>query len=584
MARKIRGFERVLDVPSLAAVAFGEIASSVYFALGVVALFALGFTPWVLLLVGAVFGLVALSYAEGTAALPQAGGGALFVARAFNDLAGFLVGWVLFLDYLIVVALAVLFVPHYVGTAVGWDGITREPWDGVVAVGVLAVLVAARLFRRTSMYTVAMIVAAIAFVTLMVLSGLAIGFLFEPGDLTEGLDLGTAPTWASLAFALAARDARLHRARDGRQPGRRGARAGPHAPAQPLRGDRGRRRRDRDPRDRRARRLSGRAGRPDRARNRVDPRAASSGSRPRCPTRSPGRAKVIAGLSGALVLFAAVVDLDVGRRPARVLARAPRHAPAPVRPAEPPDAPAARRDRRRRPHDRRTARDRRGNGRARPLPGRASTASGSSSRSRPRSSPSSACGAPSRSSSAPSARPGNVMLRGVAVPLPALIGAPLTAALSSPRSRRTAARRSPGPSGSCSASVLFVAVRMFRRERVLARITPAVGRPRAGGGGRVQPHPRAGQARGHRRGGARHGGEARGRARRADLRAPRRARPARAAARAERRARAGGAARRRSRRRASSPRSTASRSTSGSSAPARSARRSSRRPSGRAPT
>jgi APA family basic amino acid/polyamine antiporter len=91
MARKIRGFERVLDVPSLAAVAFGEIASSVYFALGVVALFALGFTPWVLLLVGAVFGLVALSYAEGTAALPQAGGGALFVARAFNDLLGFLV-------------------------------------------------------------------------------------------------------------------------------------------------------------------------------------------------------------------------------------------------------------------------------------------------------------------------------------------------------------------------------------------------------------------------------------------------------------------------------------------------------------
>jgi basic amino acid/polyamine antiporter, APA family len=83
MARKIRGFERVLDVPSLAAVAFGEIASSVYFALGVVALFALGFTPWVLLLVGAVFGLVALSYAEGTAALPQAGGGGgFFSSRA----------------------------------------------------------------------------------------------------------------------------------------------------------------------------------------------------------------------------------------------------------------------------------------------------------------------------------------------------------------------------------------------------------------------------------------------------------------------------------------------------------------------
>jgi len=202
MARKIRGFERVLDVPSLAAVAFGEIASSVYFALGVVALFALGFTPWVLLAVGAVFGLVALSYAEGTAALPEAGGGALFVRRAFNDLAGFLTGWLLFLDYLIVVALAVLFVPHYVGTALGWDAITDSPWDGVTAIGVLGLLAAARLTRRTNLYGAALAVAAIAFVSLLSLSVLALVLLFEPSDLTGGTDPGTAPTWGSLAFAL----------------------------------------------------------------------------------------------------------------------------------------------------------------------------------------------------------------------------------------------------------------------------------------------------------------------------------------------------------------------------------------------
>jgi APA family basic amino acid/polyamine antiporter len=202
MARKIRGFERVLDVPSLAAVAFGEIGSSVYFALGVVALFALGFTPWVLLAVGAVFGLVALSYAEGTAAIPEAGGGALFVRRAFNDLAGFLTGWLLFLDYLIVVALAVLFVPHYVGTAVGWDAITDSPWDGVTAIGVLALLAAARLLRRTSLYGIALGVAAIAFATLLTLSIMAFAWLLEPGDLRGGTDLGTSPTWGSIAFAL----------------------------------------------------------------------------------------------------------------------------------------------------------------------------------------------------------------------------------------------------------------------------------------------------------------------------------------------------------------------------------------------
>ena len=73
MARKLPGLQRVLETPSLAAVAYGEIASSLFFALGVVALQALGFTPWVLLLVGALFLVVALSYAEGTAALPETG-------------------------------------------------------------------------------------------------------------------------------------------------------------------------------------------------------------------------------------------------------------------------------------------------------------------------------------------------------------------------------------------------------------------------------------------------------------------------------------------------------------------------------
>ena len=109
--------QRVLDAPALFSVAYGEIASSIYFALGIVAAYALGFTPLVLLLAGVFFLIVALSYAEGTAAIPETGGAATFVRRAFNELLGFLTGWVLFLDYLIVIALSSLFLPHYLGTA-----------------------------------------------------------------------------------------------------------------------------------------------------------------------------------------------------------------------------------------------------------------------------------------------------------------------------------------------------------------------------------------------------------------------------------------------------------------------------------
>src|ERR687888_1495743 len=118
MARKLPGLRRTLDQTAIASVAYGEIASSLYFALGVVALYALGFTPWVLLAVGLLFLLVALSYAEGTAAIPETGGAATLVRRTFNDLAGFMTGWVLFLDYLIVMALSALFLPHYLAAAI----------------------------------------------------------------------------------------------------------------------------------------------------------------------------------------------------------------------------------------------------------------------------------------------------------------------------------------------------------------------------------------------------------------------------------------------------------------------------------
>ena len=138
MARKLRGFQRVLDAPALFSVAYGEIASSIYFALGIVAAYALGFTPLVLLVAGIVFLLVALSYAEGTAAIPETGGAATFVRRAFNDLLGFLTGWALFLDYLIVIALSALFLPHYLGTALGVDVLRDSPWDAVIAVCVIA--------------------------------------------------------------------------------------------------------------------------------------------------------------------------------------------------------------------------------------------------------------------------------------------------------------------------------------------------------------------------------------------------------------------------------------------------------------
>jgi APA family basic amino acid/polyamine antiporter len=204
MPRRLPGLVRGLTGGSLASVAFGEVSSSIYFALGVIALFALGLTPWVLLVVGALFMLVALSYAEGTAAIPETGGAAMLARRAFNDPVGFLTGWVLLLDYAIVIALAALFAPHYFGHAVGWERLTRHPWDVVAAVFVVLGITLLRLVRRPALYRIAVVVAAVAFLSLLLLTALGFAFLFSFSDLGHGVHPGLAPSWHALAFALPA--------------------------------------------------------------------------------------------------------------------------------------------------------------------------------------------------------------------------------------------------------------------------------------------------------------------------------------------------------------------------------------------
>jgi APA family basic amino acid/polyamine antiporter len=202
VAKKLPGLQRVLETPSLAAVAYGEIASSLFFALGVVALEALGFTPWVLLLVGALFMVVALSYAEGTAALPETGGAATFVRRAFNDQLGFLTGWALLLDYVIVIALASLFVPHYLGNALGWDAITKSPTDLFLGILIIVGMAAVRFVRRPSLYRLAIAIAAVTLAGQLLLIALGLPILFSADNLSKGTDLGTAPTWSAIAFAI----------------------------------------------------------------------------------------------------------------------------------------------------------------------------------------------------------------------------------------------------------------------------------------------------------------------------------------------------------------------------------------------
>ena len=202
MARKLPGFTRELDARALFSVVYGEVASSIYFALGVIAANALGFTPVVLLGVGLLFLVVSLSYAEGTAALPETGGAATFVRRASNDLAGFITGWALFLDYLIVIALSALFLPHYLAGALHVGALDRNPWDVVVAVVVIVGVAMVRLVRRPSLYGVGILIPALDLLTQVLLVVLGFALVWSPHALTQGTSIGTDPSWHAIAFSI----------------------------------------------------------------------------------------------------------------------------------------------------------------------------------------------------------------------------------------------------------------------------------------------------------------------------------------------------------------------------------------------
>src|SRR6266513_5437885 len=112
--RRVR-LPRTLGPGALFAACYGNVGSSIYYALGVTAAFALGLTPVALILAGFIFVTTALNYAEGTAALPHAGGSSSFARRAFNGPIGFLVGWVQLLNYTATVSISAYFAISYLG-------------------------------------------------------------------------------------------------------------------------------------------------------------------------------------------------------------------------------------------------------------------------------------------------------------------------------------------------------------------------------------------------------------------------------------------------------------------------------------
>jgi basic amino acid/polyamine antiporter, APA family len=204
MAQRIprdESLSRVHGVGALFSAAYGNVGSSIYYALGVTAAFALGLTPVAFVISGLIFAATAATYAEATVMYPEAGGSSSFARHAFNELVSFVAAWGQMLNYTITVAISAYFVPHYL--AVFWGPLGDAPGDiigGAILIGALALL-NIRGSQESAKLNLVLAIADLG--TQVVLVGIGVVLVLSPQVLVDNVHLGLAPSWSDFALGIA---------------------------------------------------------------------------------------------------------------------------------------------------------------------------------------------------------------------------------------------------------------------------------------------------------------------------------------------------------------------------------------------
>jgi basic amino acid/polyamine antiporter, APA family len=201
--RRLEGLERVLGVNALFSTAYGNVGSSIYYALGLVASYALGLTPVVFVITGFFFFCTAASYAEATAMFPEAGGSSSFARRAFNEFWSFFAAWSGMLTYTVTIAISAFFVPHYIGGVFDFAvALKTSPGDIVAAVVVIALLAAVNVFGAKESTGINVTLAVVDFLTQLLLVLIGAVIVFSPETLVDNVSFGVAPTWENFILAI----------------------------------------------------------------------------------------------------------------------------------------------------------------------------------------------------------------------------------------------------------------------------------------------------------------------------------------------------------------------------------------------
>jgi APA family basic amino acid/polyamine antiporter len=201
--RRLHGLQRVLGTNALFSTAYGNVGSSIYYALGLVAGFALGLTPVVFVITGVIFFLTAATYAEATAMYPEAGGSSSFARRAFNEFWSFFAAWGQMLNYTITIAISSYFVPHYIGGLFApLEFLRSAPGDVVFAIVVIGILASINIVGAKESAGVNIALAVTDFLTQVLLVGLGMFLVFSPETLIDNVELGVSPEWKDFLIAI----------------------------------------------------------------------------------------------------------------------------------------------------------------------------------------------------------------------------------------------------------------------------------------------------------------------------------------------------------------------------------------------
>jgi APA family basic amino acid/polyamine antiporter len=192
---------RSLHVPALFSMGYGNVGSSIYYALGVTAAYALGAAPLALTVAGVFFVLTVLTYTEATVTVPEAGGASNFARHGFNELVAFITGWGTLLSYTVTISISSFSAAGYL--SVFFPVLEHTTADVLFAIGVILLLMLLNIVgvNEAAFFSIVFAVIDLCTEVLLVIFGCV--FLLSVPTLIHQVHWGTAPTTTNFFYGTA---------------------------------------------------------------------------------------------------------------------------------------------------------------------------------------------------------------------------------------------------------------------------------------------------------------------------------------------------------------------------------------------